>query len=208
MNKNFCPGCDAHSSIPGCAITLIPSNVYLEDILANKGLQSQESFICHKNAQEINENKMNILSNCNECGLCLLACPYLMQQPKEELFNSNLERVILNDLGKASILFHCLFPDYQVASEVHVKGNFRTKRIDIVIKDDSSVYLIKLLKNTDKVPFYHRSYTEVINQYVAHYHDFTMKSYCLVPTSIKDNVVSGDVELVDIKTLYKTIGGK
>ena len=44
MNKYFCPGCDANSSVPGCAITLIPSNVYLEDILANKSLQFQESF--------------------------------------------------------------------------------------------------------------------------------------------------------------------
>jgi len=46
------------------------------------------------------------------------------------LFNRKLESVLFRDLGKASILFQSLFPSAIVASEVQVKGNFRTKRID------------------------------------------------------------------------------
>ncbi len=208
MNKNFCPGCDTSYNTPECAIRLIPINAYLEDIITNKSLKLQEVLICHKNAQAIKKNKMKILPNCDDCALCLLSCPYINLQHKDELLNFNLEEVIFKDLDKACILFQRLFPEYQVASEVHVNGNFRTKRVDIVIKNGSSIYLIKLLKNADKFLFYRRSYKEVINQYSIPYSNFTWKSYCLVPSSLKVQKNQDSEEILNINILNKIIGGK
>ena len=157
MKHDFCVGCDVSSALPLCAIGQAPSNAYIENIINNNELSKSENFVCHKTSQDISNGKLTILSKCDDCGLCQILCPYC-NVDFTTFFSSKLEKVIFNDLGKASLLFQNLFPNSIVATEVQVKGNFRTKRIDLVIKNDLDIYLIKLLKTTDKVPFYMRSY--------------------------------------------------
>lgn len=208
MNKEFCLGCNSGANIPKCAITLISNNAYLEDILSNKKLPTQECLICPENAQEISENGIIITKKCSECTLCMLACPNVNMIFSKDFFPRSLEKAILNDPGKACILFKCLFSKIQVASEVQVQGNFRTKRIDIVIKYDNNVLLVKLLNNIDKVPFYRRSYDEVIFQYEKNYSEINFKFFCLIPSDKMKNKILDDTSITDIGTLCKIIGGK
>lgn len=208
MDRDFCPRCSAGASIPKCAITCIPNNAYFEDMLDEKELQNQECFTCSKNAQEVTSGGIKITKKCNECGLCILACPYSHNIKLNELLNASLENTVLSDPGKACILFKCLFPECEVASEVQVQGNFRTKRIDLVIKQEGRVFLLKLLKNTDKASFYNRSYEEVILKYSGDYPGIQFDSLCLVPSSKLGTKTQDNVVMVDINEIYRIIGGK
>lgn len=208
MDREFCPGCNVGSSIPECGITLIPSNAYLEDMLAGNVLQTQECFVCPRNAQEISEKGIKLTKKCNECGLCVIACPNYNVDVFDDLFSVNLENSILNDPGKASILFKALFPNCVVASEVQVQGNFRTKRIDLVVKQDEKIFLFKLLKNTEKASFYNRSYDEVIMKYSDDYPEMKFDSLCLVPSSKLGYKTQDNVLMVDINEVFRIIGGK
>lgn len=206
MNHDFCVGCDTGSSLPNCAIGYSPNNAYIENIINNDSLSTAENFICHKTSQDLSSGKLIILDRCDNCGLCNITCPH-SNTNYTTFFSPKLEKVIFNDFGKASILFQTIFPDCVVATEVQVKGNFRTKRIDLVIKNDSDIYLIKLLKTTNKVPFYMHSYEEVINQYNTFYPEITFHSLCLVPTAKTNDVVRIDADIKDISALNTLLGG-
>lgn len=207
MNQDFCVGCNISSRLPSCAIGYAPNNAYIENIINNDSLPTAENFICHKTSQALSSGKLVILDKCDNCGLCSITCPH-SNVDYTTFFSPRLENVVFNDFGKASILFQSIFPTSVVATEVQVKGNFRTKRIDLVIKKDSDIYLIKLLKTTDKVPFYMRSYKEVINQYSPIYPDITFHSLCLVPTAKTNDVVRVDADIRDLSALNSLLGGK
>lgn len=206
MNHDFCVGCNPGSSLPLCAIGTAPSNAYIENILNGESLTKLENFVCHKTSQDLSSGKLTILPKCDDCGLCQIICPYI-NIDYTTFFTSKLEKVIFNDFGKTSLLFQSIFPDSIVATEVQVKGNFRTKRIDLVIKKGSDIYLIKMLKTTDKVPFYMRSYEEVISQYQESYTGITFHSLCLVPAVKTNDIVRVDAEIVDLTMLNTMIGG-
>ena len=206
MNHDFCVGCNSGSGLPICAIGLAPSNAYIENIINNESLIMLENFVCHKNAQYFSSGKLSILSKCDECGLCQITCPNISVD-YTTFFSAKLENVVFNDFGKASILFQSIFRGATVATEVQVKGNFRTKRIDLVIKKEPVVYLIKLLKATDKVPFYMRSYDEVIKQYQSIFPNITFHSLCLVPSAKLDDIVRVDADIRDLSSLNTLLGG-
>ena len=206
MNHDFCVGCNPGSSLPFCAIGNDPSNAYIENIINNDNLSKLENFVCHKTAQDLSTGKLTILAKCDDCGMCQILCPNITVD-YTTFFNSKLEKVVFNDFGKASILFQSIFPDSVVATEVQVKGNFRTKRIDLVIKKDSDIYLIKMLKSTDKVPFYMRSYEEVITQYSSDYPTISFHALCLVPAAKTNDIVRIDADILDIASLNTLIGG-
>lgn len=206
MNHDFCAGCSVNSILPPCAFGLAPSNAYIETIINNTKLSESENFVCHKTAQEISNGKLTILAKCDDCGLCQILCPYY-DVDYTTLFSKKLEKVIFNDLGKASILFQKLFSSSIVATEVQVIGNFRTKRIDLVIKKDFDIYLIKLLKTTDKVPFYMRSYGDVISLYSTDYSDMNFHALCLVPEAKTNDTVRIEANIMDISGLYSLLGG-
>lgn len=207
MNHNFCNGCPPSAGLPKCAIGLAPNNAYIEDIINGSPLFFMENFICHKTAQNIVEGKLKILDQCNDCGLCYITCPYI-ESDYTTLFSDKLEKVIFNDFGKASILFQVLFPNTVVATQVQVKGNFRTKRIDLVIKKGNEIYFIKLLKTIDKISFYTRSYLEVIQQYKNLFPSYTFKNVCLVNTTRWDSIISVENNVLNLSNLYSLIGGK
>lgn len=207
MNHDFCGGCNHGSLLPLCAIEKAPNNAYIEKILNGEPLSQIENFVCHKASQDFSSGKLTILSKCDDCGLCQIICPN-NKIDYTTFFTSKLERVIFNDYGKTSLLFQSIFPDSTVATEVQVQGNYRTKRIDLVIKKDSDIYLIKMLKSTDKVPFYMRSYNEVISQYQPKYSEITFHSLCLIPASKKNDIIRFNADIVDLITLNSLIWGK
>lgn len=204
---SFCIGCNPQFELPKCAVGLAPSNAYIEDIINGSPLTLVENFICHKTAQVIEGNKIRILDKCDNCGLCYITCSNVTIDDYTSFFNTSLEKVILNDFGKASILFQTLFPNASVATEVQVKGNFRTKRIDLVIKKISSIYFIKLLKNTDKISFYIRSYMEVMEYYLAKYQIYHFQIIFLVPSTKINRRSPIEAKVCTITDLYKIIEG-
>lgn len=206
MNHSFCKGCTPGSDLPECAIGLAPGNAYMEDIINGSKLSRMEHFICHKTAQDFSESKLSISNKCDDCGLCFITCPYTSGD-YTTFFTSRLEQVIFNDFGKTSILFQALFPDTTVAAEVQVKGNFRTKRIDLVLKKNTKIYLIKMLKTTTKVPFYTRSYNEVIEQYHDLFPNLNFTNICLVPTAKTNDSIPVEANILNISALYELIRG-
>lgn len=207
MNHDFCTGCNTDSGLPGCAVGYAPHNVHIETMIDNHTLPAAENFICHKTSQDFSNGKLVILDKCDDCGLCHITCPYSATDATA-FFSPQLENVIFNDFGRTSILFQRIFPDSVVATQVQVKGNFRTKRIDLVIKNASDIYLIKLLKTTDKVPFYMRSYEEVIHQYRTVYPQIIFHSLCLLPAAKVNTAVRMDADIKDLSALNALLGGK
>lgn len=207
MNHYFCVGCNSSSSLSFCAIGLAPSNAYIENIINNDCLMKHEHFVCHKASQDLSSGNLTILDMCDDCGLCQITCPNV-NTDYTTFFTTKLEKIVFNDFGKASIFFQTIFPNTTVATEVQVKGNFRTKRIDLVIKADSDVYLIKLLKTTDKVPFYMRSYDEVINHYYRIFPNIHFHRLCLVPATKLCDTVRIDADIMDLTALNTLFEGK
>ena len=159
MNKLFCNKCGDTS--PMCAIYNIPQNIKIDDLINQIDFFNQECLVCHANAQII-DDELVINDKCDDCYLCQFACPeYECDFEDEKALK--LEKIIINDFVKLAILIKSMFPQYVVGTEVHVKGNSRTKRIDVVIVTDTRIILVKVLSNVDKIPLYSRSYEEVKN---------------------------------------------
>ena len=154
MDKTFCKKCGELS--PKCAIYKIPQNEKLDDLVNQSEFSNQECLVCHVNAQTIEEGLI-INENCDECCLCQFACPVFSCEWQEEK-TLILEKICINDFIKLAILIKSVFPQYLVGTEVHVKGNSRTKRIDVVVVKEDKIFLIKALSNADKIPLYSRSY--------------------------------------------------
>ena len=53
-----------------------------------------------------------------------------------------------------------------VASEIKAKGNARQKRLDLVLKLNENVYIIKILRSVVRTGFYYRSYEDSISTYI------------------------------------------
>lgn len=208
MNNDFCRGCEHVSDQPECIIGTISDNVRIEDIINGAVLPQTENLICHKGSQSFSDNRLSILNGCDDCNLCYIACPYI-NGDCIPLFTSKLEKAVFNDLGKAGILFASLLPDASVAVEVHVKGDSRDKRIDLVIRRENTFYLIKLLNKSDKIPFYARSYDKVIAYYSELFNDCSFISAFLVPASALDESKKNPVnaKVFDISELYELLGG-
>lgn len=204
MNKDFCESCTSNELTPPCIITKIPSNPDIEDILLRKDFVLVENLICHTYAQIYENNCLKINENCDECGLCLAMCKHLTVA--QSLDFSKLEKAIFEDLSKICILLKRFCPSKIIATEVKTKGNSRTKRIDLCISFDKKIYLIKLLKNLDKIPMYSRSFDDVIKIYSDKYKDFSFSKLFLVPESIALKNKNPDLQLITLKDLLKNFG--
>ncbi len=157
MDKEFCKKCGKPT--PECAIFKLPQNIKFEELIKGSSLNYQECLVCHKNAQSITD-KLEINKMCDECGLCQFACPAIINEWNNEISRA-IETIIIKDFVKLAILLKSLFPKSVVGTEVHVKGNFRTKRIDVVVIQEKRIVFIKVLANIDKIPLYSRSYEDV-----------------------------------------------
>ncbi len=208
MDHEFCVGCNFDSKFPVCAVKSIPKNIHVESIINNcDEVSFNEIFVCHKTAQNLTSGRLHILSECDDCGICQLLCPH-SKINYTSYFNSKLEDVIFSNLGIACIFFQTLFPESFVATEVQVQGNYRSRRIDLVIKKRYDFYFIKLLKTPEKYSFYKRSYSEVIELYHTRYPDLNLQYLCLIPTNKTNEFIRSSATDLDLVSLYNIIRGK
>ena len=198
MQMNFCTGCDSIKH-PQCAIFKIINTASLKDILDNIELKAYQYLVCHKNAQKIESGRLISQTKCDYCMLCQIACNKVNSCAIEIVNIEKLEKSILNDLGRLNIYASSLNPNSIVASEVKAEGNYRQKRIDLVIKGDTSVVFIKVLQNLDKYNFYYRSYEEIVNGYKELYPEMYFFCKTLVSSDKKEraNQLGYDVILID-----------
>ena len=173
-----CIGC-TFTHYPSCAIQNIVSSVDMDALLNNHQFKKIMFPVCHKNAQSINENKIIKNSSCDNCMLCEAICPFL---DSHNTLNVDTEHVALSNLNRLNILIKNILPNALVATEVKAKGNAREKRVDLVIRKDKTIFLIKVLSDTDRYSFYYRSYEDIKNYYEARYKEYTIYFYILIPS--------------------------
>lgn len=201
MDKTFCKKCGELS--PKCAIYKIPQNEKLDDLVNQSEFSNQECLVCHVNAQTIEEGLI-INENCDECCLCQFACPVFSCEWQEEK-TLILEKICINDFIKLAILIKSVFPQYLVGTEVHVKGNSRTKRIDVVVVKEDKIFLIKALSNADKIPLYSRSYYDVKNYYGDAF-GREIINVCLIPEKKKENATMYEYSFCTLNELMGKLG--
>lgn len=201
MNKEFCMKCG--KEVPECAVVKLLRKFSIEDLIDGKNLVYQECLVCHKNAQTIGD-KLLINEKCSECCLCQLTCPKVQKNWNLTVCES-LEPIVLKHYEKLAILIKALYPKKVIGSEVQVKGNYRAKRIDVVVKTKDIVYLIKVLPNIDKVPLYSRSYEEV-KQYYDKIMDIKIITRCLVPKHKKEQALALGYLVVTLDELINELG--
>lgn len=173
MAEFLCKSCD-FERYPECVICNIVNAISLNDIISNKNFVRSPYLVCKYNAQDFDGKIMKINNRCSGCNLCKIICKF---------GNENLivdEDLLLSNLSCLNIYFSKLFPKYQIATEVSVNGNSRKKRLDLVIRKNNKVILIKVLPNIDKYGYYYRSYIEVINELISKFKDFNFEFKCLV----------------------------
>lgn len=183
---------------PPCLVFKILRSYSIEDLLNKNKFLAVDNLVCHKCAQEIVEDKIVILENCDECMLCKICCPNFLNLRNR--ISQQTENVVFSNLTSAGIYFTATNPNLIICSEAKAVGNFRTKRIDLFIKKDRTVYLIKVLKNLDKISFYLRSYEDVKKYYSSLFPSYTFKIFCLAPENKAENNRSDD-RLVSLSTL-------
>lgn len=206
MDKDFCVSCSSEDFTPPCIITKIPSNPDIEDILLGHDFVLVENFICHTYAQIYEQNCLKINDNCDECGLCLAMCNHLLVAPSIDIHK--LEKAIFDDLSKICILLKRFCPSKIIATEVKTKGNSRTKRIDLCVSFENKIYLIKLLKNKDKIPLYSRSFDDVINWYSPKYPNFEFSKYFILPQTKIEQNDNSELNIICLKDLLVLFGEK
>lgn len=196
MKKDFCMTCG--ESAPECAIVKLPQKASIDAIVNGENLLDEECLVCHKNAQTLTD-QLSINETCDECFLCQATCPAIkIEWDKTKC--DHFEPVVFERFDKLAILVKALYPQMTAACEVQVKGNCRTKRIDVVINREKQIYLIKVLSNIDKIPVYSRSYEEV-KQYYDEKLDADIKTMCLVPKKKKEQAVKFGYPVVILEEL-------
>lgn len=196
MNKDFCDKI-CFPTPPPCLVFKILRNNSIEDLLNKNKFLTVDNLVCHKCAQDIVEDKIVILENCDECMLCKICCPNFLNS---NIVSSQIEKAIFSNLVSACIYFTATNPNLMICSEAKAVGNFRSKRIDLVIKQNKTVYLIKVLKNFDKSSFYLRSYENVKEYYSSLFPSYNFNIFCLVPEN-NANCNHSDNRIVGLSAL-------
>ena len=86
----------------------------------------------------------------------------------------------------------------KIASEVLFNGNFRSKRLDLVIINDSKVFLVKILKDINKYDYYNRSLEYIKKEYTLLYSNLEFKSIFLV---YNNSINKNDESIITINEL-------
>lgn len=164
MDKSFCTGCDfIKGQLPECTVAKITTMISLEELLADEYSLNRRYPICHKNTQKIVNNKLVISDECDSCHLCYVACPKTEENHSDSISINDDE--VLKDINLTNIVVKYIL-GIPVASEVKAKGNARQKRLDLVLKVNENVYIIKILRSVVRTSFYYRSYEDSISTYV------------------------------------------
>lgn len=199
MNNSKCVHCFG-AEIPKCLIYKIINAVSLDDLIQNKNIKRTPFLVCHQNARTYDNGIIETKESCDHCNLCKIIC----NSEAEECVN---DRLIISDIYKFNICFSSLFEMCTIASEVKVCGNCREKRIDEVIIVDKKIYLIKLLTDIRKYPFYERSYNEVLNNYKNNYSEFKFYFVAIAADAEKENINKLKYNIMTIKDFNLVLRG-
>lgn len=201
MEKFLCNTCN-FNGFPECVMYNIIDSVSLDDIINNHDLKKTPYLVCKSNAQLIENGKMNIKTNCNHCNLCKYICKF-----KNSDYSVD-EKLLINDIPRLNIYLDTFLKSLQVATEVKANGNFRNKRLDLVVRHNKNIILIKVLTNIDKYGFYMRSYTQVVKEYSETYPEYHFSFKCLVDSSFYNKYNNSDFEkIVTINKLIEELKG-
>lgn len=176
-----CKGCE-FSQYPPCAVQEIYSAANIEDIIEDKKIKQKMHPVCHKNAQTLINNRIERTEACDNCSLCELLCE---SSAGNDSSADEMDSIVSGSLNILNILFKHRLPEAVVASDVKVKGNAREKRIDLVVKKETSVFLIKILTDIDKCPYYLRAYEDAETYYKIKYSNCSFIKRIVIPTEKK-----------------------
>jgi len=204
MDKQFCKRCDfPDESLPKCVATKIATKISLDDFIDGSYTPETLYPICNKNAQRLNEKQLLITDDCNLCYLCYVACPET--DCSNSLILKGANDNILKNLNLTNIVLKYLL-DVPTASEVKAEGNSRQKRIDLVIKNNENIYLIKVLNSLDRLSYYSRSYKEVIEKYKGKYTNNNFLIAFLIPSKMYKEGL--EEKCFTFESLYNEIKGE
>lgn len=204
MDRNFCNQCG--EEFPKCAMFKLPNSLGLEDFLNCNADCYQEFPVCHKNAQTILMSTMTINDSCDDCGLCQFSCPSVKRE-WDCSSGQSMESAVFKNFVFLAILIQTLFPHYKVGTAIQVKGNSRTKRIDVVVADNKKLVFIKVLSNTAKIPLYSRSYEEVKKNYQQEKGQ-DIHIACLIPERTKKTTANKTYLTYTLTELINMLGGQ
>lgn len=202
MDKHFCVGCESMIQ-PMCAIYKIISSIDMDSFLNSIQQKKVDVLVCHCNAQEVKNNHLSIKDNCDECNLCLLTC---LKTSDEKMFDEKLEKILFSNLNLLNIYISKMCKTCKIGSEIKSFGNYRQKRIDIVIQKNKTVYLVKVLSGLNKYRFYMDSYNEQIEIYNKSYSNYNFTAYSLIKQSDIYLAEKKKLNLITIIDLIKTLG--
>lgn len=165
-SEKICLQCNQTHKYPPCGVLELNKNNELVNILNcdYKASKTQNLIVCPVNAIKPMKFGINInQESCIACGICSGNCSYgnieLIDEVKEEkaypLFSSSLLHV-------ASFLKSKLNNEYVISTEVKSEGNARNKRIDIVVDNTKTTYLLKILSGKPTTSKYERDYEKIL----------------------------------------------
>ena len=194
MFAQFCSNCK-FIDYPDCVLKNIIKNISFEELLNNK-LKYEQYPVCPLNAQIIHEGKLELTDKCDTCTFCQLLC---VNYEKQDLsINNKLEKIFFSDYNRLQMLLKKWNSTLKIASEVLFNGNFRSKRLDLVIINDSKVFLVKILKDINKYDYYNRSLEYIKKEYTLLYSNLEFKSIFLV---YNNSINKNDESIITINEL-------
>ena len=111
-----------------------------------------------------------------------------------------------DNINSLNIYLSVMCKECKIGSEIKSFGNYRQKRIDIVIQKDKTIYLVKVLSDLNKYRFYMDSYNEQIEAYNTTFKDCHFVAIQLVKQ--KEFLIANkkNLNVVTITDLIKTLG--
>lgn len=196
-----CTGC-SFSQFPECAIQSIVTATALENIMIGTNVKTTLYPVCHKNAQNIHENRLVKGASCDGCLFCDALC---VNYESNEETSQALEKIVFSNLNRFNMYLKRRLAQCVVGTEIKAKGNAREKRIDVVIKRNSVLYMVKVLADNDKFPYYSRSYAELVSYYSANYDGVVFKSIIVMPNNKIESARAMGYECYSLDELVKEI---
>lgn len=147
---------------PQCGVAKVKKYKTFDDILSNNFL-FENSFICPNNSLSIdNVNSIIILTEkCIKCNLCYNSCKFITEKKEINFQNNVICESFFYNVDFATLLLNELDLNFEFYSNIQVQGFSRNKRIEILGKNESKYFLIKLITNKNSYSKYLRSYEEI-----------------------------------------------
>ena len=140
---------------------------------------------------------------CDNCGMCDFLCNSVSAPQQFDLLS--IEKMLVNNLNRLNMVMQVIMPEDTVATEVKAKGNARVKRIDLVIKTNNAIYLVKLLNDLDKYPYYSRSYSDMVGYYNGANNSFAFKKRIVVTSDKKMMAIQLGYDCINLTELIEEI---